>query len=1189
MQLSKLEIKGFKSFGDKVTIHFDKGVTGIVGPNGCGKSNVVDAIRWVLGEQKTRNLRSDKMENLIFNGSRSRKALQMAEVSLSFLNTKNILPTEYSSVTIGRRYFRDGESEYLLNGVSCRLKDITNLFLDTGIGPDSYAIIELKMVDDILSDRENSRRSLLDEAAGVSKFKIRKKETFRKLEDTEADLNRLEDVLFEIRKNMKALEKQARQAEEYYGIKEGYKAAAIAHARLSMAAKARSLKELKKQITGWQDERASLSGTIAGREAELEKIKSGLLQEEKTLSSRQKTLNEFTGKIRDIENRKKMREDRLLFYEERKKKLEAEIADIIVKTKEIQGKSEENKRKISQTEEELSKGGLILEDARLAMENSRKGHEEKHRELEELSGTLRSSEQELYQLGKNLEFSEAQLNDLEAEREKTETDSKNQSVFLQNCEQKLEELRKQIQEKEDGVNETQEKELRLQNTITETVEEGEKIRNNLAALYRNLDARQNEFNLLRAMVENLEGFPEAVKFLRKNKSWSKKAPLVADLLNIEEKYKPALESVLEPYLNHYVVQTETEAYLAMKLLSENQKGKASFLILDRLKGSPSPKTDELKDAVPALQLVEFDPAYEKLVSFLLGDVYITDKTIPFAASSSTGTQVLFGELAWDWTEHTVVSITGAMTRRRFSVSGGSNSLLEGNKIGKAVQLKKLEEEISNSNLLIHNEKINLEQNQETLIQLRQSTGKSLIEHLQKEISRLRQEEAALLARKEQSLELISNSARRKENIEQKIAQLSETCSQIRPRLKELMFHVEQLKEKQKEEEEQNKNRTEASRLATIRYNQLNIEQIQRQNAALSLEQNREFLEKEEKELNQRKARITEESASVHKELKDLGEGNHKDELDLPALYEEKASIEAGLNEAEKTYFEVRGKIEQTEKEIRELGRKREQVSLLIEESQEAMGQGQNQLVAIQERIHVEFETLISWEEEMPEPDAAEEEAQHKKMLSIRQQLERMGPINLMAREAYQEIKERHDFIESQKKDLMEARQSLTNTIGEIETVAREHFLETFRKVQENFKMVFRSLFTEEDTCDLVLQNPAEPLESGIDIMARPKGKRPLTINQLSGGEKTLTAISLLFAIYLIKPAPFCIFDEADAPLAATNIDKFNKIIRKFSNESQFILVTHNKRTMASTDVIYGVTMPEQGVSRVIPVDLRELA
>jgi len=1189
MKLTSLEIHGFKSFADRTKLQFDQGITGIVGPNGCGKSNVIDAIRWVLGEQKTRNLRSDKMENLIFNGSRSRKALQMAEVSLSFLNTKNILPTEYSSVTIGRRYFRDGESEYLLNGVSCRLKDITNLFLDTGIGPDSYAIIELKMVDDILSDRENSRRSLLEEAAGVSKFKIRKKETFRKLEDTEADLNRLEDVLFEIRKNMKALEKQARQAEEYYGIKEGYKSAAIAHARLSMAGKARSLQEIKTRISGWQEERMAMSATMAGREAELEKVKAGLLQEEKTLSSRQKTLNDFTTRIRDIENRKKMREDRLLFYGEREQKLMLEKTELESKEIENQRRVEENARKTAETGKALSDGQTALETARQAMENARKGHEEKHRELEELGRLLRAQEQELYQLGKNLEYSEAQLSDLETELKRTENDSKDQSLVLQNCEQKLEELKKQIQEKQTAIQETEEKEIRLQEGISQTIEEGEKIRQALADLYRTLDAKQNELNLLRAMVENLEGFPEAVKFLRKNKSWSKKAPLVADLLNIEEKYKPALESVLEPYLNHYVVQTETEAYLAMKLLSENQKGKASFLILDRLKGNPPKKTEPINDANAAMDLVEYEPAYARLVSFLLGDVYITDKTIPFAASSSTGTQVLFSELAWDWAEHTVVSITGAMTRRRYAVSGGSNSLLEGNKIGKAVQLKKLEEEIASINLLVHNEMINQEQNQENLIQLRQNTGKSLIEHLQKETAQLRQEEAALMARKEQSLNLIRNSAERKENIGQKIAQLRETCSGIQPRIKDLMFHVEQLKQRQEEGESLSRNQNESNRLATIQYNQLNIDQIQKQNALLSLEQNHEYLLQEEKELAERRKRMEEESTSVEQELKNLSQGNHQDEKDLPELYEEKAAIEAGLNEAEKTYFEVRGKIEAAEKEIREISRKREQTGLLIEESQETLGQGQSQLVAIQERIHVEFETLISWEEDMPEPNPAEEELFHKKMMSTRQQLDRMGPINLMAREAYQEIKDRHDFIESQKKDLMEARQSLTNTINEIETVAREHFLETFRKVQENFKMVFRSLFTEEDTCDLVLQNPTEPLDSGIDIMARPKGKRPLTINQLSGGEKTLTAISLLFAIYLIKPAPFCIFDEADAPLDDTNIDKFNKIIRKFSNESQFILVTHNKRTMASTDVIYGVTMPEQGVSRVIPVDLRELA
>lgn len=1189
MQLSKLEIKGFKSFGDKITIHFDKGVTGIVGPNGCGKSNVVDAIRWVLGEQKTRNLRSDKMENLIFNGTRTRKPLQMAEVSLTFLNTKNILPTEYTSVTISRRYFRDGESEYLLNGVSCRLKDITSLFLDTGIGPDSYAIIELKMVDDILSDRENSRRALLEEAAGVSKFKIRKKETFRKLEDTEADLTRLEDVLFEIRKNMKALEKQARQAEEYYSIKEGYKSAAISHAKLSMAAKAEALHELRSRISDCQVQRAAYSASIASKESELEKIKSELLQEEKTLSGRQKTLNEYVSKIREIESQKKIREDRFRFYSERREKLEVESSQTSNQLDTTVKQIGVIENAVVSIEKQISEGSNALEAARLELETARMGQEEMVRRLDEHREDLRKSSQELYQLEKNLEYSDAQQADLENELKKTESATEDQTVFLSNFEQKLKATADQIKEKGDSVSSLEEKEQKLNQDIAAATEETEKIRLNLAELYRRLDARQNELNLLRAMVENLEGFPEAVKFLRKNKSWSKKAPLVADLLNIGEKYKMALESVLEPYLNHYVVQTETEAYLAMKMLSENQKGKASFLILDRLKGRQSPKPEILPDAIPAMDLVEFEPSYTTLVSYLLGDVYITDKTIPFAASSSTETPVLFGELAWDWTEHTVVSISGAMTRRKFSVSGGSTSVLEGNKIGKAVQLKKLEEELSGINLLIHNEKVALEQNQENLIGLRQSTGKSLIEHLQKEILQLKQEEAALLARKEQSLELLRSSALRKEDISLKIKQLIDSHQQVLPRIKDLKFHVEQLESKINVDQAQTKDKAEANNRASVQYNQLNIEQVKLQNSLQASKQDLVFRNKEKEELSGRLLQAKKELESVKEELAGLSKGDDTDNSELPALYEEKQAIEAGLNEAEKSYFEVRGGIEQREKEIRELNRNRELVAVLITESQDAMGQGQSQLVAIQERIHVEFETLISWEEDLPKSNKQEEEAFQKTMLSIKNQLDRMGPINLMAREAYQEIKERHDFIEAQKKDLMEARQSLTNTITEIETVAREHFSETFKKVQENFRLVFRSLFTEEDTCDLVLQDPSNPLDSGIDIMARPKGKRPLTINQLSGGEKTLTAISLLFAIYLIKPAPFCIFDEADAPLDDTNIDKFNKIIRKFSNESQFILVTHNKRTMASTDVIYGVTMPEQGVSRVIPIDLRELA
>lgn len=1188
MQLSKLEIKGFKSFGDKITIHFDKGVTGIVGPNGCGKSNVVDAIRWVLGEQKTRNLRSDKMENLIFNGTKSRKPLQMAEVSLTFLNDKSILPTEYSQVTISRRYYRTGESEYLLNGVGCRLKDINNLFLDTGIGPDSYAIIELKMVDDILSDRENSRRSLLEEAAGISKFKIRKRETFRKLEDTEADLNRLEDVLFEIRKNMKALEKQARQAEEYFQIKANYKEAAIRLAQIQLATKSEIINQLKQGLLSVQEERTAMGSQVALSEAQLEEIKLRLVQEEKTLSSRQKTLNEYANKIRDLENEKRLRQERRMFFSDRLKKLEAEKHDLAqkldslsIQTKTLLEGEEKEQNKLSERTALLSTEKGKVDELQQKLAQGKAFVESHILEVQVL-------QREVYDLEKSVELAETQKLDLENERNKVQSASEDQHLFLENFEKKLVSIADEMEKRDHQLVEAREWELKLEADIAEKAALADGFRERLAEMYRRLDARQNELNLTRALVENLEGFPEAVKFLRKNKSWSKKAPLVADILNIGEKYAIALEAVLEPFLNYYVVQTETEAFLAMKMLSEGKKGKANFLILDRLKNHKSGKQKEIKDALPAKKLVEYESQYENLVSYLLDNVYITDKAIPFATDSAE-TPVLFDELSWDWEESTVVSISGAMTRRPFSISGGSISVFEGNKIGKAVQLKKLETEIAEVNLLIHNEKVAEEQNRDDLTALRQSTKKSLIDHLQKELIQLNQEKATLETRMEQSLELLRSSAEKKEVLSTKIIQLEELISEKRPELIEkkdlLQNQSVGLQEKQKEVKMWESELFQQNQLVKS----LELECVSLQNQLARKKQEAEFRQAEKDQLEIRQQGAEKEWQSVQNELSQLSENSDSGNADLPGLYEEKETIAQGLSEVERSYFELRNNQEIIEKEIKEVSRKREHLLEKQGQLQEEMAQHQAQATAIQERIQIEFEEWIDEGQEGNNIQTSEEEMWKNKAQTIKNQLDRMGPINLMAREAYQEIKERNDFIEAQKNDLLEARASLVNTISEIETVARTSFLKTFGEVQENFKMVFRSLFTSEDTCDLVLSDPQNPLDSPIDIMARPKGKRPLTINQLSGGEKTLTAISLLFAIYLIKPAPFCIFDEADAPLDDTNIDKFNNIIRTFSDRSQFIIVTHNKRTMASTDVIYGVTMPEQGVSRVIPVDLRALA
>src|ERR1043166_4586294 len=325
MQLAKLEIKGFKSFADKIVINFDEGITGIVGPNGCGKSNVVDSIRWVLGEQKTSALRSEKMENVIFNGTSQRSAHQLAEVSLTINNTKNLLPTEYSQITITRRLYRSGESEYLLNGVVCRLKDITNLFLDTGVASNSYAIIELGVVDDILNDRDNSRRSLFEEAAGISKFKKRKKETLKKLEDTDADLERVEDLLFEIEKNMKSLEKQAKQTEQYYKIKEDYKEKSIHLAKVVVNKQKDKFSVIQKQSETENDRKTKLTSEIAEKEAQIEKSKAELILKEKTLSTRQKSINEFVSKIRQHESEKQIRNERLRFLNDRIANLKDQI------------------------------------------------------------------------------------------------------------------------------------------------------------------------------------------------------------------------------------------------------------------------------------------------------------------------------------------------------------------------------------------------------------------------------------------------------------------------------------------------------------------------------------------------------------------------------------------------------------------------------------------------------------------------------------------------------------------------------------------------------------------------------------------------------------------------------------------------------------------------------------------------
>ena len=1178
MQLSKLEIKGFKSFADKVVINFDEGITGIVGPNGCGKSNVVDSIRWVLGEQKTSALRSEKMENVIFNGTNSRSAQQLAEVSLTINNTKNLLPTEYTQVTITRRLYRSGESEYLLNGVLCRLKDITNLFLDTGVASNSYAIIELGMVDDLLNDRDNSRRMLFEEAAGISKFKKRKKETLKKLEDTDADLERVEDLLFEIEKNMKSLEKQAKQTEQYYKTKEEYKAKSIDLAKLIVKKQRENFDSINAQIEGERTRKSALSAQTAEQQAEIEKQKAELILKEKTLSARQKEINDHVTGIRQYESEKQIKNERQRYLNDRAANLRDQI--------EQDRKSSERARfSIDSLESEKGLAQQLLSEIQTKVDALRQEYDTQRvatsavqASLDQLRDVYRAKQTESFDVHKALEIREIQISSLKQELDRNTNDTSQQSASLAEFENKLVELSNQIQQRTvelDSVKREEEETLARISSLEKTID---LIRDELTETGRKLDARQNEFQLTKSLVENLEGFPEAIRFLKKKVEWTKNAPLLSDILTCPEEYRVAIENYLEPYLNYYIVDQESEAYEAINILSDASKGKANFFILAAFEKFQSSPIEMYANAFPATQIIEFDPKYNKLMSYILDKVYIVDGDITAVAVDD---------------QNTFLTRSGKYTRRRFSLSGGSVGLFEGKKIGRAKNLEKLDKEIRELNRKVEEIRTSLLDRQKELELLRNNSLKVKLEEAQRALQQVSEEFISVKTKKEQFAQMISSAGLRREDMVEKIDVMLVEVDALRPQSQQLQHDLALMDQEITLKAGDLGVQNELLAQKSSAFNEQNIFFHQQENRVGSIDQEIKFKQESLDSSSERIRVNTEELHRNEEEIRAILAHAETSDTELIALYARKDEMEQALNEAERDYYASRGQIDEIEKEIRSLQQQRESADTLLLHLQQQLNDSKLELNTVKERLSVEFnldlDHLLTDQTETQQTPDADEETLKQQVQRMRDRLDNMGPINPMAMEAYNEIKERNDFIVTQREDLFKAKESLFSTINEIEEVASKTFMEAFEQIKSHFIRVFQSLFNEGDACDLKLIDPTRPLESDIDIIAKPKGKRPLTINQLSGGEKTLTATALLFSMYLLKPAPFCIFDEVDAPLDDANIDKFNNIIRTFSKDSQFVIVTHNKRTMTSTDVIYGITMVEKGVSRVVPVDLRELA
>jgi len=1171
VRLKSLEIKGFKSFADKTIVSFDEGITGIIGPNGCGKSNIIDSIRWVIGEQKISALRSENLDSLVFNGSKTRSASSMAEVSLTFENTKNILPTEFSTITVTRRFYKNGESEYRLNDVACRLKDIHNLFLDTGVSTDSYAIIELGMVDDIIKDKDNSRRRMLEQAAGITIYKTRKKEAKNKLDATEQDLARIEDLLFEINNQLKTLENQAKKAEKYFEIKKDYKETAIELAKAALEGFNISYKELNEQQESEIDKKFELEAAIAMEEAALEQERVVFIEKEKGLQAMQHDFNDLVQNLRTKENDKNLAAQRLDYLNDKEKSLQeflerAEgqlktIGDSIEYTK-LQVIDEEKvfqdfKTRVETSQEELTNKRTQFDDQRVVLDNLRQQYQQIQRNQFDAEKKVAVADTSI----QNIQRSQLQLEEEQTQRVAqiaTITDQlAEKETSLATNKSHLEALREQHDKAKAGIFETQ--------------EQLEKLRSQLADETRILDAKKNEYDLLKSLVDSMEGYPESVKFLHKNTGWNHNAPILSDIMYVQESFRTAVENVLEPYLNYYVVNNLQEGLQAIQLLDENKKGKANFFLLDQLQGASASAAPA--NTIAALSVVEVDSKYAALANHLLGNVFIAENEEALQ-QSSTGI---------------LLEKTGKYVKGKFTLTGGSVGIFEGKKIGRAKNLEKLLVDIQAQEKVVNELKATIQTQHATVLEFNELLKENKIRATEQLVNTLINEVFAHKNRLE-NLQLAQSTAVTKlQEYADKLNEEHTAIADTRVSFETLNLQLQETQVKLSDIELAYQAAEQAYHLASGEFNEMNLQLTKQQSKIEALQQEVLFKENQLNDLHTQiasnSAQLTEASAAIIESQQQLA----TIQAELVDSVRVKEEEELKLNEADQAYYKLRNELQEKESALRHQVKSKESMDQLINDIKDKLNNLKLQLSGMKERLNVEFKVELEEildQERQTEISLEELQANTDRM---KKRLENMGEVNPTAIEAYTEMKKRYDFILEQKNDLVTAKESLMLTIQEVEATANQAFLETYNVARENFQKVFKALFTEEDSCDLILVDPDNLADTAVEIVARPKGKRPSSISQLSGGERTLTATAMLFAIYLIKPAPFCILDEVDAPLDDANVGKFTQMIQKFSDKSQFIIVTHNKQTMSAVDVIYGVTMQEPGVSKLVPVDFRSLS
>ncbi|MGF1532070.1 MAG: chromosome segregation protein SMC [Bernardetiaceae bacterium] len=1178
MLLTRLDINGFKSFGDKVKIEFTAGITGVVGPNGCGKSNIVDAIRWVLGEQRTSQLRSDKMSNVIFNGTSSRKNAPFAEVALTFENNRGLLPPAFTDVTITRRYTRSGQSEYLINGETCRRRDILELLLKAGISSNNYAIIELRMVDEILNDTENARRRMFEEASGIAQYKARKKETEQKLKGTEADLERVEDILHEVQKNMRTLERQAKQAALHKDALTRYKSYSIALAKQQFRQHSQEFADLTDKIQKEQAERDTFTQQLQQIEQDLDHNKAALDEQERVLTNKRRQLGQVFHQVRQLESDQKVQEERFRFLKDKKEslawKIKQEDQNIAAAQQEIiriEGQEQEAQQLLDEAQQKLDRAQTNYERYKEQVDILKQ-------EADILQQQIYNQQEQIQQYQRQIEVGDIKITSLEQDLEQILSENEDYQERLHQHHDQIEALEQQVQQVAQQIDSKVQERQKIENQRLDNQKDIENLQQARYQYEKTRDTKANEVRLRSQWLDSLEGFGEAVKFLSQQQEWAAQAILLPDLLDCPPEHAQALAAVLDAFSDCYVVPDAQTAAEGLALLRQAKQGKARFLVLEQIPDLPdTPSETGYGWAWQKVNVV--DQKYEKLLRYLLHHtIFLPSDT----------------EQKHDYPAHlTLIAHDGTYWQQgpHWRGGAGKSTNTENSRLGKQQQIYALQQEIEALATNIEEKDKDIQNLQEKNKQLQEQVQQIDIEQLQAQANQINRQRITHQAQAQQLQQTLQINTGKIAQANEKIALLQEQNQHIQPEIDQLEDESQNDQDKKEEIERQITARSRQLADYSENFNQQNMAYFRYKSHIENLQKELTYKKENQQRNQERLQQSKQELQKTEQDIDQLLLQQEQTAQELQQTSGRKQDLQEEVNAAENHYYQQREGITERERQTRDLQRQRENLDTRLNALQHRLTEVKMQLTAVRERISAEFQLEMdqTWLEQAPQPeDELPEEELKEGIQAARQQLDKLGNINLMALEAYEEIKERHTFIESQRDDLLSAQASLQKTIAEIERAARKAFMEAFEAIRTNFQDIFRTLFSEEDQCDLILENPDDPTESKIEILAQPKGKRPLTIKQLSGGEKTLTATSLLFAIYLLRPAPFCVFDEVDAPLDDANIDKFNKIIKRFAGQVQFVIVTHNKRTMANTDTIYGVTMPEKGISKVLPVDLRQL-